>query len=105
MIGNHLGERYELTVLLQDGPIFTAYSARDKVLGRDVTVRVIKPPFSAEYRFMDVLGEVVKRAGFVAHPNVEKMLDVQQDPQAAYLVTEASKGSSLADRIRKLAPY
>jgi hypothetical protein len=105
VIGTHLGERYELTTLNQEGPIFSAYSAKDKVLGREVTVRVLKPPFSAEYRFVDVLQEIVKRAGSVRHPNVERLIELQQDVQAAYLVSEASRGSGLSDRIRKLAPY
>jgi len=105
VIGNHLGERYEVTVLLQDGPIFTVYSAKDKVLGREVTVRVLKVPFSAEYRFVDVLQEIAKRAGSIKHPNVERMIEVNHDPATAYLVSEASRGSVLSDRIKKLAPY
>ena len=103
MIGTHLGERYELTVLQQEGPVFSAYSAKDKVLGREVTVRMLKPPFSAEYRFVDVLQEIVKRAGSVRHPNVERQIELQQDAQTVYLVSEASRGSGMSERIRKLA--
>ncbi len=105
MIGNHLGERYELTVLLQEGPIFSVYSAKDKVLGREVTVRVIKAPFSAEYRFVDVLREIIKHPGSIKHPNVERMLEMNQEPAMTFLVCESSRGSGLAERIRKLAPY
>jgi eukaryotic-like serine/threonine-protein kinase len=94
-----------LTVLLHEGPIFAAYAAKDKVLGREVIVRVLKPPFSAEYRFVDVLQEVIKRAGSVKHPNVERLLDLHQEASVAYLVSEMSRGSGLTDRIRKLAPY
>ena len=72
MIGTHLGERYELTLLLQEGPIFAAYYARDKVLGRDVTVRLLKPPFATEPHFLMKLREVIKHAGSVEHVNVRK---------------------------------
>lgn len=105
MVGSHLGERYELTLLQQEGPIFAAYSAKDKVLGREVTIRVLKPPFSAEYRFVEVLQEIIKRAGSVRHPNVEKLIELQQDPSVVYLVSESSRGAVLAERIKKLAPY
>lgn len=105
MIGTHLGERYELTMLIGEAPIFSAYSARDKVLSRDVSVRVVKPPFSNEPRFLDKTREVIRKSGAVEHPSVERMLDLQQDPSVVYLVSEPSKGSGLAERIRKLAPY
>lgn len=105
MIGTHLGERYELTMLLGEGPIFSAYSARDKVLSRDVSVRIVKPPFSSEPSFLGKVREVIRRTGVVEHPSVERMLDLQQDPNVVYLVSEPSKGSALVERIRKLAPY
>lgn len=105
MIGTHLGERYELTQLLQEGPIFAAYFARDKVLGRDVTVRIIKQPFASEPHFLMKLREVATHAGAVENPGVERLLEVFDDPSVAYLVSEFSKGSVLAERIRKLAPY
>lgn len=105
MIGSHLGERYELTLLLQEGPIFSAYFARDKVLARDTTVRVIKSPFATEPHFLMKLREVIKHAGAVQSPEVEKLLDLVDDPSVSYLVSEFSKGAVLAERIRKLAPY
>lgn len=105
MIGSHLGERYELTMLVLESPIFSAYMARDKVLGRDVWVRILKPPFSAEPRFLEKVQEIVKRIGSVESGGIERMLDLQQEEGVVYLVTEPSKGSALAERIRKLAPY
>lgn len=105
MIGTHLGERYELTLLLHESPIFSSYFARDKVLGRDVTVRVIKPPFSAEPHFLMKLREVIKHAGSVQNEGVERLLDLVDEPSLAYLVSDFSKGAILSERIRKLAPY
>ena len=105
MIGSHLGERYQLTVLLQEGPIFTAYAARDKVLGRDVIIRIVRQPFSSEEEFLQALDGVIKRAGSVTHPNVEKMFELQQAKDVNYIVSETSRGSGLTERIRKLAPY
>lgn len=105
MIGNHLGERYELTLLLQENALFASYVAKDKVLGREVTVRVLKPPFNAEPAFLEKLGSVVKDSGAIQHPGVERLLELHQDGAVWFLVSEFSRGSSLAERIRKLAPY
>ena len=37
-----LKARYELVGLIQDGPIFATYAAKDKVQGRDLSARVSK---------------------------------------------------------------
>lgn len=105
MIGKHLGERYELTHLVSEGPIFSTYAARDRVLGKDVGVRVLRSPFSGEQEFIRAAKEICAKAGSVVHPGVEKLLGVEQSDTSTFLISEASPGSSLSERIRKLAPY
>ncbi|MFI5384971.1 MAG: PASTA domain-containing protein [Fimbriimonadales bacterium] len=105
MVGSVLRVRYELTQLLHEGPIFTAYAAVDRLQGREICVRLIRPPFSAEADFVQKLRDLVQRYGAVQHPGVESMLEVDEDEGSPFLISELTKGLPLADRIRKLAPF
>lgn len=105
MIGTILQGRYELTGLLADGAIFATYSARDRAQNRDVAIRLIKPPFSRDTKFIDRIRETVIRYGNVQGASIEAIYQVEQDEANVYLVGELTRGPSLADRIRKLAPF
>lgn len=105
MVGSVLRVRYELTQLLHEGPIFATYSAKDRLEGREVCVRIIRQPFASETAFVNKLREVSQRYGTILHPGLESLIDVDEDEGAPFLVSEITHGMPLADRIRKLAPF
>ncbi len=105
MVGNVLNVRYELLELLNEGPIFTTYSATDRLQGREKCIRLIKPVFAHEPEFVEKVREAVARYRSIEHPGVEAMLEVDDDEGQVFLVSELTKGVALADRIRKLAPF
>lgn len=105
MIGTIFRIRYELVEQIDDGPLFTAYKARDRVAGREVCVRVLKQPFADEPAFVDKLREVVKRSSLIQHPGLERMMDLDDHEGTPFLVSELPAGLPLEERIRKLAPF
>jgi eukaryotic-like serine/threonine-protein kinase len=105
VIGTVLSIRYELTQTLGESPVFTAYAARDRVSGRDVCVRVLKSPFASEKGFAQKLAEAGKKGTSVQHPGIEGIWEADEHEDAPFLVGELSRGVSLGDRIRKLAPF
>lgn len=105
MIGSILGVRYELTGLLADHPLFELYSGRDRVLSKDVSVRVLKRPFAHEETFVQALRTSVSASAVVQSPRIESLMSVEDDESQIFIVGELSRGPSLADRIRKLAPF
>lgn len=105
MIGSILRSRYELTGLLADGPVFSTYSARDRQSGRDLAVRVVKSPFARDTLFVERLAETVAKYRQFHGANIEGLVEVDEDDQAAFIVGDLTRGPSLADRIRKLAPF
>ena len=76
MVGSVLRVRYELTQLVQDGSIFTTYSARDRLQPRELSVRLIKPTFAEDPAFVSKLKEVVERYASVHHPGLESLIEV-----------------------------
>ena len=105
MIGRLLKARYELVGLLQDSPIFATYAARDKIQGRDISIRVVKPPFGGEQDFVDRLAMTVQKYGVIQSANVERLQSVETDDGIPFVIGDLTRGPSLADRIRKLAPF
>jgi serine/threonine-protein kinase len=105
MIGNVLANRYELTGLLADGPIFATYSARDRLQNRDVALRLVKAPFSRDGKFVARLRETVSRYSSLRGLNIEGIQELDDDGDDVFVVGELTRAPSLADRIRKLAPF
>lgn len=105
MIGSILRIRYEITGLLFEGPIFAAYSARDRVQGREVCVRLLKPPFDKEKAFVGCLRTAVGRVATIQSPAVESLYELDDHEGTPFIVGDLTKGASLGERIRKLAPF
>lgn len=105
MIGSILRTRYELTGTIADGPIFASYSARDRVLGKEVCVRVIKQTYSTELPFLEALKAAIRKYGVIHHPGVEAISELDHDDSTSFLVGDLTRGPLLSERIRKLAPF
>lgn len=105
MIGTILRLRYELHESLFEEPLFDVYSAKDKVSGRDVCIRILKQPYASESKFVTALGEVAAKLKDVQSPALERVLEIDRDEKHIFLVCELSKGTLLSDRIKKLAPF
>ena len=61
MIGTVLRIRYEVIEEIADNTIFTTVRAKDRVKGKDVTVRLLKPPFATERDILDSIRRVVDK--------------------------------------------
>lgn len=105
MIGTVLANRYELMSVLSDGPVFSVWSARDVTSGRDVCLRILKSPCDQEPAFVSALNKALDRYRKASSPYLEPMQRVISEDAYVFVVGELTRGPSLADRIRKLAPF
>jgi len=104
VIGAVFSGRYTLTGLLADGPIFSLYSAKDRQTAREVSLRLIKSPFDREQAFKDALIEAIAQGAALQSPHVERLHELVEGDHA-FIVGELTRAPTLADRIRKLAPF
>lgn len=105
MIGSVLRSRYELASILSEGPIFTCYSAIDRVQACDVSIRLFKPPFDREEAFLAALKVAIEQTTAIRSPSVEAVQEVALGPGSPLLISEYARGMTLAERIKKLAPF
>ena len=96
-----LPARYERARLTAHGGMGDIYVARDRVLKRDVAVKVLLERFAADHD----LRERFKREGLAAarlsgHPHVVTIFDVGEWSGRPFIVMEYLNGGTLAGRLR-----
>lgn len=104
MIGLVLNGRYELAGLLNESPVFAAYSARDRQTGRDVSIRILQPAFRNPQLHL-ALAKAIKGQKNIHASAVETISLFEQDGEYSYMVADLTRSPTLADRIKKLAPF
>lgn len=105
MIGELIRLRYEIVEDLGSSTIFENYVAKDRVRGHDVCIRLVKAPFRDEPDFVQALGRAVEKSKSLDHPNIARVYEIDEHETIPFVVCEYVKGSTLAERIRRLAPF
>jgi hypothetical protein len=91
--------RFEIIRELGRGGFGVVYEARDRDLGRQVAVKVVRPG-----RIMEDEGKVTREAEAIArllHPNLVTLFDVGRSDAGPYLVFELLRGKTLDVRVEE----
>ncbi len=104
MIGSVLGERYEIIEQIGGGGMAVVFKARDKFLGRQVAVKVLKTDFLGDDNFVRRFRREAQAAASLSHPNIVAIYDVGETKGFHYIVMEYVDGRTLKDKVRKEAP-
>src|SRR5438067_13177546 len=91
-------ERFELLDLLGEGGMAEVYRANDKVLGRQVAVKLLKPRAAADDELRSRLVQEARAAAVLTLPSVVQVHDI--DPSGRFIVMELVRGQTLAARLR-----
>ena len=106
LTGELLGENYQVEERIGHGGFGEVYRARDRLLQRQVAVKVIAQPTDLDAaRSGKFLREAVTAAQ-ITHPNVVHVYDVGTDPKRGvhYLVMECVEGRDLKERVESEGP-
>ncbi len=88
---------YELRTELGGGPAGAVYRAYQASIGREVSVRVIRPEVVSDPRFIRRFEATAQRIAAISHPHLVELLDYWRDPHQAFLVYRLIEGGALAD--------
>jgi tRNA A-37 threonylcarbamoyl transferase component Bud32 len=105
--GRILDGRYQLGALLGVGGMASVYLAFDRVLERQVAVKVLSPPYAQDPVFVERFRREARSAARLSHPNIVAVFDSGSDADQHYLVMEYVAGQSLAQLLAdqgRLAP-
>lgn len=93
--------RYRITGELGSGAMGSVFLARDERLGRDVAIKAMRPvPGHAATLLERFFNEARAIAG-LAHPNIIRIFDVDEDGGVPFMVMEVARGGSLKKHLER----
>lgn len=95
IIGKTIANRYEIISKTGVGGMATVYKAKDKVLNRDVAVKVLKDEFTTDEEFVKRFNSEALSAASLTHPNIVSIYDVGNENEIYYIVMELVRGKTL----------
>ena len=97
--GKLLGNRYEMVEKIGNGGMATVYKAVDKVLKRNVAVKILRDEFTTDEEFIKRFEVEAQSAARLTHPNIVSIYDVGVEGNLHYIVMELIQGKTLKEII------
>lgn len=100
MIGNFLGNRYEIIEKIGEGGMAEVYRAKDHLLNRFVAVKILKNEFGDDDELVQKFKQEATIAANLSNNNIVNTYDVGSQDNMHYIVMEYVKGKTLKEIIR-----
>jgi len=98
------GGRYEVLDRIGAGGMAIVYKAKDLLLNRVVTIKVLREQFVSDEDFIRRFRREAQSAASLSHPNIVSVYDVGKEGDTEYIVMEYVEGRNLKELIREYAP-
>ncbi len=102
--GDLIGGRYELGRQLGAGGMARVYLGHDRLLDREVAVKVLAEPYASDPNFVERFRREASAAAGLNHPNIVAVYDRGEADGSYYIVMEFLAGPDLKQVIRSRAP-
>lgn len=109
-IGETLNQRYRIEALIASGGMSDVYRAVDIQLESagaadcQVAIKILKPDMLHQEGTLGVLAREVAKTRRLSHPNIIRVLDLQQDGETCFMVMELLEGEPLSRMIQRSRP-
>ena len=105
MLGDILADRYLLSDLLGAGGMGEVFFAHDRMLGRDVALKVLREDYAKDAAFVSRFQREAVSAAALNHPYVVQVYDQGRAEDGRYYIAmEHVPGGNLKDRIDSTGP-
>ncbi len=104
MIGRVFDDRYEVVRKLGSGGMADVYLANDRLLGRQVALKVLSTRYAHDEQFVERFRREASSAAGLNHPNIVQIYDRGEAEGTYYIAMEYLEGRSLKEIIVKYAP-
>ncbi len=96
-----LAGRYELLERIGSGGMAVVYKARCRLLNRFVAIKILKPDFIKDVKFIENFRRESQAAASLNHPNIVNVYDVGREGNIHYIVMEYIEGEPLSEIIAR----
>ncbi|MGI6721795.1 MAG: Stk1 family PASTA domain-containing Ser/Thr kinase [Anaerovoracaceae bacterium] len=96
--------RYELLNKIGEGGMAVVYKAKDRLLNRPVAIKILKPEFISDAKFIENFRRESHAAASLSNANIVSIFDVGREGNINYIVMELVEGKALSQIIKEEAP-
>ena len=99
-----LAGRYELVDKIGEGGMAVVYKGKDRLLNRYVAIKILRPEYTKDEKFVESFKSESQAAAGLQHPNIVAVYDVGVAGSINFIVMELVEGKTLSEVIDEQAP-
>src|SRR5436305_8320166 len=99
MIGERVGERYELEELVGTGGMSSVYKAHDELLDRHVALKILHQHYNDDEEYVERFRREARSVAKLAHPNIVTVIDRGEENGRQFIVFEYVAGENLKELV------
>jgi eukaryotic-like serine/threonine-protein kinase len=103
-VGELMAERYELEELVGTGGMSSVYRAHDRLLERDVALKVLHQQFVADTDYVERFRREARSVAQLSHPNIVTVIDRGEQDGRQFIVFEYINGENLKALVEREGP-
>jgi serine/threonine protein kinase len=104
MLDEVIADRYELEELVGTGGMSSVYKARDRLLERNVALKVLHPHYSDDADYVERFRREARSVAQLSHPHIVTVIDRGEDGGQQFIVFEFIDGENLKQLIGRVGP-
>ena len=104
MVGELIAGRYEVQELVGTGGMSSVYRAHDRLLERDVAIKVLHEQFTADGEYVERFRREARAVAQLSHPNIVTVIDRGEQDDRQFIVFEYVDGENLKALIDREGP-
>jgi serine/threonine-protein kinase len=104
VVGELIAGRYELEELVGTGGMSSVYRAHDRLLERDVALKVLHQQFTADDDYVERFRREARSVAQLSHPNIVTVIDRGEQDGRQFIVFEYVDGENLKTLVERQGP-
>jgi serine/threonine-protein kinase len=104
VVGELIADRYELEELVGTGGMSSVYRAHDRLLERDVALKVLHQQFTGDTDYIERFRREARSVAQLSHPNIVTVIDRGEQDDRQYIVFEYIDGENLKSLVEREGP-
>jgi serine/threonine-protein kinase len=104
VVGELIGDRYELEELVGSGGMSSVYRAHDRLLERSVALKILHEQYNRDDDYVERFRREARSVAQLTHPNIVTVIDRGEQDGRQFIVFEYVDGENLKQLVERQGP-